>query len=51
MLSKGPFMEMNGIVVLQLRNWHAVKENRGQFTMHGTVFFIVLDKDLLLTEN
>lgn len=51
MLSKEPFMEMNSIVVLQLRSWRAVKENRGQFTMHGTVFFIILHKDLLLTEN
>lgn len=44
-------MEMNSIVVLQLRNWHAVKENRAQFAMHGTVFFIILHKDVLLTEN
>lgn len=42
---------MNSIVVLQLRNWRAVKENRGQFTIDGTVFFIILHKDLLLTEN
>jgi len=51
MLSKEPFLEMNSVVVLQLRNWRAVKENRGQFTMRGTVFFIILHKDLLLTEN
>lgn len=49
MLSKEPFMEMNSIVVLQLRNWHAVKENRGQYTTHGTVFFIILHIGLLLT--
>lgn len=51
MLSKKLFMEMNSIIVLQLRNWHAVKENRAQFAMHGTVFFIILHKDVLLTEN
>lgn len=51
MLSKDPLMEMNSIVVPQLRNWHAVNENRGQFTRHGTAFFVILHKGLLLTEN
>lgn len=44
-------MKMNSIVMLQLRNWHSVKENTGQFTMHGTVFSFILHNSLLLNEN
>lgn len=51
MLSKEGFMKMDRIVTLHPRNWHDVNENRGQFILHATLFFIILHNNLLLNEN
>lgn len=44
-------MKMDSIVTLHPRNWHDVKENRGQLILHATLFFIIPHNNLLLNEN
>lgn len=44
-------MKTDSIVTPRPRNWHDVKENRGQLVLHVTLFFIILHNNLLLNEN